>query len=149
MILHFFRHRSSITCISMFIMFYVFVKIYKCGCNKCMIWVWLGIFENVKWWMWIVVKWNGIFESDGYVKMYFISFLIGEGLLWESVTLCLPIPLVPVMYPWVWVVTKLVSEHWLNSCIISCKCLFSLLLRWLGSIMSSISLRYLEILRYH
>ena len=29
-----------------------------------------------------------------------------EGLLWESVTLCLPIPLVPVMYPWVCVVTE-------------------------------------------
>ena len=47
-----------------------------------------------------------------------------EGLLWELVTLCLPIPLVPVMYPWVWVVTKLVSEHWLNSYIFYCNCLF-------------------------
>ena len=42
-----------------------------------------------------------------------------EGLLWELVILCLPIPLVSVMYPWVWVMTKLVSEHWLNSCIFS------------------------------
>ena len=34
--------------------------------------------------------------------LYYFKFL---GLLWELVTLCLPIPLVPVMYPWVWVVT--------------------------------------------
>ena len=51
------------------------------------------------------------------IEMFYIV-LNCEGLLWESVTLCLPIPLVPVMYPWVWVVTKLVSEHWLNSCIL-------------------------------
>ena len=101
-------------------MFYVFVKIYNCGCNKCMIWVWLGIFENVKWWMRIVVKCIGILESDGYGnKNIFYIVLNWKGLLWESVTLCLPIPLAPVMYPWVWVVTKLVSEHWLNSCIFS------------------------------
>ena len=49
-------------------------------------------------------------------KVFYIV-LNCEGLLWESVTLCLSIPLVPVMYPWVWVVTKLVSEHWLDSCI--------------------------------
>ena len=52
------------------------------------------------------------------MEMFYI-ILNCEGLLWELVTLCLPIPLVPVMYPWVWVVTKLVSEHWLNSCIFS------------------------------
>ena len=51
--------------------------------------------------------------------------LFSKGLLWESVTLCLPIPLVPVTCPWVRVVTKLVSEHWLNSCIFGCNCLFS------------------------
>ena len=58
------------------------------------------------------------------MEMFYI-ILNCEGLLWELVTLCLPIPLVPVMYPWVWVVKKLVSEHWLNSCILICKCLFS------------------------
>ena len=31
----------------------------------------------------------------------FYMVLNCEGLLWESVTLCLPISLVPVMYPWV------------------------------------------------
>ena len=30
----------------------------------------------------------------------FYIVLICEGLLWELITLCLPIPLVPVMYPW-------------------------------------------------
>ena len=76
----YFRHRSSITCISMFIMFYVFIKIYICDCNKCMIWVWLGIFfENVKWWMRIVVKCIGILESDGYGKIYFILFIIEKA----------------------------------------------------------------------
>ena len=62
-------------------------------------------FENVKWWMWIVVKCNGILESDGYGKCIFYIVLIWEGSLCESITLYLPIPLVPVMYPWVWVVT--------------------------------------------
>ena len=52
-----------------------------------------------------------------FVKVFYIV-LNCEGLLWDLVTLCLPIPLVSVMYPWVWVVTKLVSEHWLNSCIL-------------------------------
>ena len=54
----------------------------------------------------------------------FYMVLNCEGLLWELVTLCPPIPLVPVMYSWVWVVTKLVSGHWLNSCIFGYKCLF-------------------------
>ena len=57
------------------------------------------------------------------MEMFYIV-LNCEGLLWELVTLCLPIPLVLVMYPWIWIVTKLVSEHWLNSCIFSCNCLF-------------------------
>ena len=65
----------------------------------------------------IVVKSFGIVKNDVYGNGFYIV-LNCEGLLWESVTLCLPIPLVPVMYPWVWVVTKLVSEHWLNSCIL-------------------------------
>ena len=34
--------------------------------------------------------------------LYYFKFL---GLLWELLTLCLPIPLVSVMYPWVLVVT--------------------------------------------
>ena len=33
-------------------------------CILCMIWVWLGIYENVKWWMWIVVKKIGVVEND-------------------------------------------------------------------------------------
>ena len=40
--------------------------------------------------------------------LYYFKFL---GLLWELVTLCLPIPLVPVMYPWVWVVTPTKIVH--------------------------------------
>ena len=41
------------------------------------------------------------------LKMMFMESILNcEGLLWELVTLCLPIPLVPVMYPWIWVVTK-------------------------------------------
>ena len=77
-------------------------------CILCMIWFWLGIYENVKWWMWFVVECIGIVENDVYEKGFYIV-LNWEGLLWESVTLCLPIPLVPVMYPWVWVVTVLLD----------------------------------------
>ena len=72
-----------------------------------------------------VIKQIGIVDND-FVKGFYIV-LNCEGLLWDLVTLCLPIPLVPVMYPWVWVVTKLVSEHWLNSCIFGCNCLFSVI----------------------
>ena len=57
-------------------------------------------------------------------KVFYI-ILISYGLLWELVTLCLPIPFVPVTCPWVRVMTKLVSEHWLNSCIFGYNCLFS------------------------
>ena len=48
----------------------------------------------------IVVKSFGIVKNDVYGNGFYIV-LNCEGLLWESVTLCLPIPLVPVMYPWV------------------------------------------------
>ena len=41
-----------------------------------------------------------VFLEKMLMKMFYIV-LNCEGLLWELVTLCLPIPLVPVMYPWV------------------------------------------------
>ena len=40
------------------------------------------------------------------MEMFYIV-LNCEGLLLELVTLCLPIPLVSVMYPWVWVMTAI------------------------------------------
>ena len=52
-------------------------------------------------------------ENDVYESVLYIV-LICEGLLWDLVTLCLPIPLVPVMYPWVWVVTIPNVESGLN-----------------------------------
>ena len=48
----------------------------------------------------IVVKSFGIIKNNVSGKVFYIV-LNCEGLLWESVTLCLPIPLVSVMYPWV------------------------------------------------
>ena len=53
------------------------------------------------WYLWKLWLWKG--------NVFYIV-LNWEGLLWESVTLCLPIPLVPVMYPWVWVVTDFVTD---------------------------------------
>ena len=43
---------------------------------------------------------------ERWFKLKSISYCFNsKGLLWESVTLCLPIPLVPVTCPWVRVVT--------------------------------------------
>ena len=44
-----------------------------------------------------VIKQIGIVDND-VVKVFYIV-LNCEGLLWDLVTLCLPIPLVPIMYP--------------------------------------------------
>ena len=41
-------------------------------CILCMIWVWLGIYENEKSWMWFVVKCIDIVESDVYGKGFYI-----------------------------------------------------------------------------
>ena len=41
-----------------------------------------------------------LLKNDVYRNGFYVV-LNCEGLLWESVTLYLPIPLVPVMYPWV------------------------------------------------
>ena len=51
------------------------------------------------------VYWEMVCDECELLKKMFYVVLNWEGLLWELVTLCLPIPLVPVMYPWVWVVT--------------------------------------------
>ena len=43
-------------------------------CILCMIWVWLGIYENEKSWMWFVVQCIGIVESDVYGKCALYCF---------------------------------------------------------------------------
>ena len=53
--LHYLRHRSSssITCISMLLCFMFLERFMNVVCNKCMIWVWLEIYE--KWYMMNVI----------------------------------------------------------------------------------------------
>ena len=48
-------------------------------CILCMIWVWLGIYENEKSWMWFVVKCIVIVESDVYEKGFYIILNIEKA----------------------------------------------------------------------
>ena len=45
----------------------------------CMIWVWLGIHEDEKSWMWFIVKCIGIVESDVYGKGFYIILIIEKA----------------------------------------------------------------------
>ena len=80
-----------------------FCKIYKWVCNNAWFEFDLGFVKmmnvnccKTQWHFWKWWLWKG--------NVFYIA-LNWEGLLWESVTLYLPIPLALVMYPWVWVVT--------------------------------------------
>ena len=120
-----FRHRSSTTCIRMIsYVLFIWDVIKWWFVLLCMNWVIPGFYVEIWYYGCGLIYWNYILLEMMFKWKVFYIVLISQGLLWESVTLCLPIPLVPVTCPWIRVVTKLVSEHWLNSCIFGYNGLF-------------------------